>query len=127
MIRTLDDLPDGVIGFEATGTLRSADYTQVVGPAVEAASAGGGRIRIVLVFPEGFGGIEPAAMWQDLKLGVRDWSAWERIALVTDVAWMRDGLRMFAWAIPGDARVFGLDQRDHAIAWAATGQATPAG
>ena len=37
--------------------------------------------------------MEAGAAWQDLTMGVREWSAWERIALVTDHAWMRDGLR----------------------------------
>jgi len=50
---------------------------------------------------------------------VREWSAWERIALVTDHAWMRDGLSMFAWAVPGEVRAFPSDQRQTAVDWLA--------
>jgi hypothetical protein len=35
---------------------------------------------------------------------------------------MRDGLRMFAWAVPGEVRAFRAGEQEEAIAWAA---ATP--
>jgi len=88
MIRVLDGLPAGVLGFEASGKLTADDYTQVLAPALEAA-ARAGKIRILLDFSGDFGGMEAGAIWQDLKMGVRDWNAWERIALVTDHDWMR--------------------------------------
>lgn len=60
-----------------------------------------------------------ALLWQDLQMGVREWSAWERIALVTDHAWTRDGLSMFAWTVPGEVRAFPSAERDAAIDWLA--------
>jgi SpoIIAA-like len=119
MIRVLDEMPEGVIGVEAAGKLRAEDYTNVLGPALADAIKAGNKIRIVLIFTGEFEGLEPGALWQDIKMGIRDWSAWERIALVTDHAWMRDGLRMFAWAVPGEVRVFAPTERADAIAWAA--------
>ena len=119
MIRTLDGMPEGVLGFEASGKLTAEDYTGALAPALESATQDNGKIRIVLVFSGEFGGMESGALWQDLKVGVRDWSAWERIALVTDHAWMRDGLRLFAWAVPGEVNLFPTTARDDAVAWAA--------
>ena len=119
MIRLLQDLPAGVVGFEATGKLTSSDYLEVLGPALDAATASGAKIRIVLVFPEQFGGMEAGAVWQDMKLGLREWRQWERIALVTDVDWMRQGLRIFAWAVPGEVQDFPLSERDRAVSWVA--------
>ncbi len=117
MIRVLDGLPGGVLGFEASGTLTAHDYTDVLAPALATASAGGGRIRVLLEFTGDFHGMEGGAVWQDLKMGISDWSAWERIALVTDHAWMRDGLSMFAWAVPGEVRAFPADGRAAALDW----------
>jgi SpoIIAA-like len=119
MIRIVDGSPAGVLVVEASGRLTPADYAEVLEPALDAAAKDGGRIRVVVVFPGDFDGLEVGAVWQDLKMGVRDWSAWERIALVTDHAWMRDGLRMFAWAVPGEVKAFELAQRADAVAWAA--------
>lgn len=117
MIRTLDDLPEGVLGFQASGKLTAEDYTQVLGPALEAARAGSGEIRVLLEFTDEFDGLEPSAVWQDLKMGVQDWSAWKQIALVTDHRWMRDGLTMFAWAVPGDVKAWPASEREAALAW----------
>ena len=39
MIRVLDGMPDGVVGFTASGKLTTDDYAQVLVPAIEAASA----------------------------------------------------------------------------------------
>jgi len=117
MMTVLTGLPEGVVGFQASGKLTGEDYTRVLEPALAAATEGGGKIRVLLDFSGEFEGMEPGAAWQDLRMGVREWSAWERIALVTDHAWMRDGLAMFAWAVPGEVRAFPGGERDAAIDW----------
>ena len=119
MIKVLDGLPDGVLGFEAEGELSGADYKNILAPALNAVTDDGGKLRIVFVFAGEFSGMESGAMWQDLKMGVKDWNAWERIALVTDHQWMREGLRMFSWAVPGDVKIFDTNQRAEAIEWTA--------
>src|SRR6188768_2677858 len=106
MIRVLTGMPEGVLGFEASGRLTADDYRQVLEPALAAASRDGGKVRVLLDFTGEFDGMEAGAAWQDLTMGVREWSAWERIALVTDHAWMREGLGLFAWAVPGQVRAF---------------------
>jgi hypothetical protein len=117
MITALTGMPEGVLGFEASGKLTAEDYTRVLEPALVAAHADGRKIRVLLDFRGEFDGMEPGAAWQDLRMGVREWSAWERIALVTDHTWMRDGLGMFAWAVPGEVRAFPGADRDAAIEW----------
>lgn len=120
MIRTLTDLPEGVLGFEATGRLTTDDYTTVLAPALDAVRTGGGTIRVLIELPGAFEGLQPGAAWQDLTMGVREWKAWERIALVTDHAWMREGLTRFAWAVPGDAKAFPQADRQAAVDWLAS-------
>lgn len=117
MIRVLEGMPEGVLGFEASGKLTADDYTAVLAPALEGAASGAGKIRVLLDFSGDFDGMEAGAVWQDLRTGVRDWKAWERIALVTDHTWMRDGLAMFAWAVPGQARAFPRSDRAAALGW----------
>ena len=75
MIKELSDLPAGVVGFEATGTLKAEDYRDVVLPALEQAFASG-EVRFVIVMPE-FHGMTGGALWQDLKVGVEHIRAWE--------------------------------------------------
>ncbi len=119
MIRELGDLPAGVIGFEASGTLRAEDYRDVVVPALVRASASG-EVRFVIIIPE-FHGMSGGALWEDLKVGIDNLRAWKRIALVTDIEWMKHVTRLFGWMTPGELRQFPLMRRDEAIAWAASG------
>ena len=74
----------------------------------------------MFAFSGEFDGLEAGAVWQDLKTGIKDWSAWERVALVTDnavVARRREHVRL------GHARrsqgVRGRRNATTAIAWAA--------
>jgi len=117
MIKELSDMPAGVIGFEATGTVRAEDYRDVVFPALERAAAEG-VVRFVVVIPE-FRGMSGGAAWQDLKVGVGHLRAWKRIALVTDIDWMRHLTTVFGLMAPGEIRQFPLAQRAEAMAWAA--------
>jgi hypothetical protein len=117
MIKELDGLPPGVIGFEARGKLRAEDYRDVVLPALERA-AEGGDVRFVIVMSD-FDGMSGGALWQDLKLGIEHLRAWKRIALVTDIEWMRHMTELFGWMTPGETKTFTLAQRQEAIGWAA--------
>jgi hypothetical protein len=117
MIQELSDLPAGVIGFEASGRIRAEDYRDVVLPALERAAATG-EVRFVIVMRD-FDGMSGGAVWQDLKVGIEHLRAWKRIALVTDIAWMRDLTGLFGWMTPGETRTFPLARRDEAIEWAA--------
>lgn len=118
MIEVMDELPSGVLGIRVHGKLESSDYTDVLRPAIEQALAGSGELRVVLVF-EGWDGITAGAVWEDMKLGVADYSKWTRLALVTDVDWVRHATNLFGWTIPGKVKTFSLAELDQATAWAA--------
>jgi SpoIIAA-like len=117
MITELSDLPDGVIGFEVSGTVKAEDYRDVILPALERA-ADGGDVRFLVVITE-FYGMSGGALWQDLKVGIEHFRSWKRIALVTDIEWVNRMTSMFGWMTPGELRHFPLGERDDAIAWVA--------
>ena len=117
MLVPITDLPANVIGFDVSDALTTEDYRDVLLPALQRA-AEVGEVRVVIVIPA-FDGMTGGAVWQDLKMGVEHWRAWRRIALVTDVDWMRHGIEWFGWMTPGDVKHFPLDQRAEAISWAA--------
>ena len=116
-MKELSDLPAGVIGFEASGRIRAEDYRDMVLPALERAAAAG-EVRFVIVMRD-FDGMSGGAVWQDLRVGFEHLRKWKRIALVTDIAWMRDLTSLFGWMTPGEVKTFSLAQQDEAIAWAA--------
>jgi len=116
MIKQLTDLPTPLIGFELSGTLHAEDYRDVLLPAIEKA-AQAGDVRIVIVIDD-FGGVTPAALWQDLKMGIEHLHSWKRIAVVTDIEWISHALSLFAWMTPGDVKHFPSSERGDAVSWA---------
>ena len=118
----MDDMPPGTIGFRAAGEIEREDYDEVVGPALRKTVEAGGGLRTLYVI-EDLDEIEPGALWADSKLGfdlsVRHHDAWVRSAIVTDIHWMARATKLFAWMIPGEARVFPLGELDEAKAWVA--------
>jgi SpoIIAA-like len=106
MLERIAQLPDGVLGFTAKGTVTAADYESALIPAVEDAIARHQRIRLLYHLGEEFTGFEAGALWDDAKIGLRHRGAWERIAVVTDVRWVRDAVQVLRFVIPGEIRLF---------------------
>jgi SpoIIAA-like len=119
MIKSLDGLPAGVIGFESSGKLDAQDYRDVLIPAIEQA-AEGGKVRVVVVVDD-FGGLSGGALWEDLKLAAGHIRSLQRFALVTDADWMGHFVTAFGWMVPGEIKHFPLAERAQAVAWAAAG------
>jgi hypothetical protein len=94
----------------------------VLGPELRRAVEAGGGLRTLYVI-EDLDEMEPGALWADSKLGfdlgVQHHDAWVRSAIVTDIHWMAQATRLFAWMIPGEARVFPLAELEQAKAWIA--------
>lgn len=118
MLHALTDLPDRVIGFEAEGDIEADDYSGLLVPAIEQQIADHDQVRIVLVFPEG-SGYSGGGAWEDLKLGAKHLTKWERVALVSDVDWISHLVTIFGWMMPGEVKRFPMAERDAAVAWAA--------
>jgi hypothetical protein len=119
MIRLLDDMPPGVLGLEAVGDVEKDDYESVVVPAVNRAVAEHGKVRVVYVLGPEFDEYEREAVWEDLKLGVRNPASFERMAIVTDARWAGPAIKIFSVLWPGQARAFPLSELESAKRWAA--------
>jgi len=117
MIEQLQDLPAGVVGFQASGKIAATDYRDVVLPALERAFAEG-EVRFLIVMT-GFEGMTGGALWQDLKVGFEHLRGWKRVAVVTDIEWVHHLTGLFGWMTPGETKTFFLNQRDEAISWVA--------
>jgi hypothetical protein len=117
MLELIDGLPDDVIGIVATGEVTDDDYEDVLVPAVEDRRSRHDKIRLLYVLGEEFTGYEADAMWEDAKLGIRTFLAYDKIAVVTDATWMRRAVSAFGWLIPGEVRVFHTVARDEATDW----------
>ncbi len=117
MLETIPDLPQHVLGVDARGRVSAEDYERVLIPAVEERLKSNPKLRLLYRLGPEFEGYTPGAMWDDARLGFAHWNAWEKIAVVTDVEWIRAAVRSFAFALPGEVRVFANEEFDAARAW----------
>lgn len=121
MIELLPDMPPGVMGIRVAGRLRGNELREIR-PSLHALLLSG-DIRIVEVIDPDYEGYGHGGLLEDLKLGLGTvlphQSAFKRIAIVSDKEWIAHALHALEWMVPGELKVFSLDQLDEAKTWAA--------
>ncbi len=117
MITSLTGFPDNIVALECKGHVTRRDYEAVLVPAVETALERHDKVRLYYLIGSDFAGFDPGAVWQDFKVGIEHLLRWERIAVVTDVGWIRHSIVAFGFLIPGDVRVFPTSDASGARDW----------
>jgi len=122
MVERMTDMPPGTLGFRVAGDVRREDYDRVLVPDLRAAMEAGEGLRTLYLIQD-LDDMEAGALWADTRLGfdmgVRHRGDWERSAIVTDIAWMVHAMKLFAWMVPGEARVYPVAELEAAKAWVA--------
>jgi hypothetical protein len=117
MLEILEGFPNGVLAFAAKGRVTKRDYETLLIPAVEERLKRPGKVRVYYQFDLDFSGMDPGAMWDDFKVGMGHIPRWERVAVVTDVAWIRHAMGPFGFLIPALVKVFPLSETATAREW----------
>jgi hypothetical protein len=117
MLETLKDLPSGVDGVRATGTVSRDDYDAVFRPLLEAAHREGRRVRLLYQFAPEFTGFTPGAGLEDARLGLKYLRLFERCAVLTDVGWLGDAVRFLSMMMPCPVKVFINTEWQQAVEW----------
>lgn len=119
MIEPIEGAPEGVLALKAVGKVEAADYEDVLTPAIEAAIAEHGKVRLVYELGTEFDGYSAGAAWEDMRLWTPHLRSWERCAVVTDHRLISDAIRAFGMLMPGEVKVFPVAEREAALSWAA--------
>lgn len=117
MIQLLKDFPPNVVGLSASGEVTKEDYEKVLVPAVERALDHHEKVRLYYQIGPDFSGMDPGAMWADTKVGMGHFLRWEKIAVVTDVEWIRVSVAAFGFLMPALVKVFSLTDAGQAREW----------
>ena len=113
MIELIEDLPRNVVGIAVTGRVTNQECREILVPAVEKSLKWRDKSRLYYELGSRF----PGAGWDDLDLGFEHASRCERIAIVTDIAWVRLTVKAIRFLIPGEIRVFARIETPEARAW----------
>jgi hypothetical protein len=116
MYEVLEGLPDNVLGIKSSGHITHEDYEKVLIPLAEEKFDAHGKIKILFVL-EDFDGADLRAMWDDTAFGLKHWTGFTNIAIVTDLSWAQSMIAMFAPLIPAEVRVFNGSELSSATDW----------
>jgi SpoIIAA-like len=117
MVELIPGVPDDVLAIRGRGTITAADYESVIIPAVESKLATHGKLRFLYHLGPDFHDFAAGALWDDAKIGLAHFGAWERIAVVSDLEWVRGICRLFGLAMPGRVHVYRNAELENALTW----------
>jgi hypothetical protein len=121
MIELIEGLPKNVVGIFVQGRVTAQECRDVLTPAVEKSLKRHDKIRLYYEIGSRF----PGAAWDELDLGGGRASRCERVAIVTDIAWVRLTVKALRFLFPGEIRVFPTIQAAEGREWIATRRASP--
>ena len=113
MIEILEGLPDNVVGIVVTGRVTRKDGDRVLLPVIRRSLEWHYKLRLYYEIRSRY----PGALWDDLTPGLTPAPLWERVAIVTDLAWIRYAVTALRLVIAGEVRVFAASQVPEGLAW----------
>jgi len=119
MIEHLSGFPEDVLAFVFQGKVTKADYDTVFLPTVVDALGTNRKLRLYYETAADFKGIDVGGIWEDFAFGMEHATRWDRVAVVTDVEWMKQATRLFGVILPGNVRMFPTSNAGAARAWIA--------
>jgi hypothetical protein len=113
MLEIVEGLPKNVVGIAAKGRVTMQDCQDVLIPAIKKSRKRHDKIRLYYELNSRF----PGAAWDDLDLGLEHAACCERVAIVTDIGWVRLTVKAVRFLIPSKIRVFASVQAEEGRAW----------
>jgi hypothetical protein len=117
VIEIMKNFPDNVIAFSCEKQVTKDDYEGILVPAIIETLKRNDKIRLLYKTSADFSGYDPGAIWEDLKIGVEHPTRWERVAVVTDVGWIVQMMKLFGFLIPCPTKLFPSSEAAQANAW----------
>jgi len=117
MTELIPGLPDHIVAASCRRGISGDEFERVLRPVMEAALDIYERIDVVLVLDEQPGDPSSRSLWDDGKLGMADLRKFRRLALVSDLDWVRTLVSTFGFFAPCKLKRFGVDELDEALAW----------
>jgi hypothetical protein len=113
MLERLDRSEGSVVGLRVAGKVTSEDYDRIV-PELKRTIAEHGEIDLLCRF-EGWSGMEPEAVWRDMKFYAKHFGDVRRLAVVKDRDWQGTLANALGPLTGMETRVF--EQSDEEDAW----------
>jgi len=117
MIKKIKLPCDNCLGFEAIGKITGADYENIMIPNINGKLKDYSKIGFLYYIGNNFEKYEAKAIFDDTMIGFKHMRAFERIAVVTNLSWVRDGFHLFSAIFPGKIKLFKNSELKAAKEW----------
>jgi hypothetical protein len=121
MLRRMDEMPAGTVGFEAIGDVEDDDWEDKVEPLLRQRIAAGEKLRLLYLLGEDARDVDGDAAKEDAGFRARHAGGFERVAIVADESWMKPVLKAWSLVMPGKAKAFAVHDLPAAKTWLAEG------
>ncbi len=120
MISADNTLPTWVAAFKVTGEVTKEDYDNVVLPTVDRIYKQHGHLHFLLELNTPVSEFKAGAWMKDAALGIKHFTHWKKIAIVSDQTSVEKISNLISPLIPGKTRGFSLDELEEAKNWVAS-------
>lgn len=116
MITTIQNLPQNMVGFRASGEVTKDDFEPVL-KEVESFVDQNDKLNYMLVLDTSPKDFTAGAWLQDGLMGIKNITKWNRAAIVTDSEEVITFTNAFSKLMPGEFKGFHKDELQSAIDW----------
>lgn len=117
MVELLNDFPDHVAAYAASGAVSKEEYRDVVMHRVDEVAERYGRINFLVRLQTDMGNYSIGAFLEYLKVSFEHFFKWERMAIVSDEKWVRVAYKALSPLVHGEIKVYPLADFLEAKAW----------
>ncbi len=116
MMELMKGLPDNVVGIVGSGNITAEDYDTVLIPVIHEKLKIYKKIRMLYQLTKDYTHYELGAFLEDTKVTWHTFS-FEKVAVVSDVHWIRDSVNLYRLFMPMPIKVFGNNEMEKAKEW----------
>jgi len=117
MIEHLQNLPLNIVGFKAVGEITDKDFTETVMPKVKALIGKTNKLNYLLILETSLKNFTIGAWIKDAMMGIKHFTKWNKAAIVSDIASIRNFTNFFSHFMPGEFKGFEHKDLQQAIDW----------
>ncbi len=121
MITIIPEAPENVAAFNATGEVTKEDFENLVIPHVKEKVEQFGELNYLLYLDTDLDNFTMGAWLEDVFLGLKNLTKWNRTAIVTDKESVQNFTDIFSVLMPGEFKSFPKENLYNALYWCKNG------
>ncbi|WP_207532503.1 STAS/SEC14 domain-containing protein [Desertivirga arenae] len=117
MVELLEDFPEHVVAYKASGAISKEEYTEIIMQRVNEVAEEFGMINFIVRLETDMDNYSIGAFFNYVKISFQHFSKWKRMAIVSDERWLRMAYETLSLLVPGVIKTYPLGRFKEAKTW----------